>query len=356
MKILFIPFNIASKASITIDALNKIEGVEARGLFLGSDIRQTVGENVTRLEPATFIHNPAKWVSHQAKKAYHFRKMIRWADVIHWIWDSAYSMQLDLKYAAFLKKPGIIEWSGSDIRNREMAEKLNPYMKRIYDNGYEYTEIETLERSNRIQERFAKLRFYPLTTPEMGLYVRKDLFPKTYITLHRLNVKDFVPIDTVNPKPVIVHAPTRRIAKGSDYILKAVEELKQELDFDFKLLEHMPRHEAMKQVQQCDIFIDQLMLGSHGLSSCEAMSFGKPVLCYIMPAVYENGLPAECPIVNVTIETIKDELRKLIANPALRKELGKRGREYALKYHDADVIARRFVEIYSEVQKEKLKG
>ncbi len=130
----------------------------------------------------------------------------------------------------------------------------------------------------------------------MDLYVKKNLFPKTFITLHRLNVKDFIPIETENPIPLVVHAPSRRIAKGSDYILKAVEELKQELDFDFKLLEHMPRQEAMKQVQQCDIFIDQLMLGSHGLSSCEAMSFGKPVMCYIMPAVYENGLPADCPI------------------------------------------------------------
>lgn len=350
MKILFIPFNIASKASLTIDALNKIDGIEAKGLFLGSDIRQTVGENVIRLEPVTFISNPVKWFSHQAKKAYHFRKMIRWADVIHWIWDSAYSMQLDLKYVAFLKKPGIIEWSGSDIRNREMAEKLNPYMKLIYDKGYEYTEIETLERSNRIQERFAKLRFYPLTTPEMGLYVRKELFPKIYITLHRLNVKDFIPMEPGNNRPLVVHAPTRRIAKGTDYILEAVEELKKELDFDFKLLENMPRQEAMQQVQQCDIFIDQLMLGSHGLSSCEAMSFGKPVLCYIMPAVFENGLPAECPIINVTIETIKEKLRKLIINPGLREELGKKSREYALKYHDADIIAQHLAAIYKEVQ------
>jgi glycosyltransferase involved in cell wall biosynthesis len=355
MRILFIPFNIASKASITIDALNKIEGIEAKGLFLGSDVRQTIGKNVTRIELVSFAKNPAKWVSHQVKKAYYFRKMIRWADVIHWIWDSAYGMQLDLKYVSYLKKPGIIEWSGSDIRNREMAEKLNPYLKRIYEHGYEYAHIETLERSNRIQERFAKLKFFPLTTPEMDLYVRKDLFQKKYITLHRLNVKDFVPINPANSRPLVVHAPTRRVAKGTDYILKAVEELKHELDFDFKLLEHMPRNEAMHHVQQCDIFIDQLMLGSHGLSSCEAMSFGKTVLCYIMPAVYKNGLPADCPIVNVTIETLKEELRKLIINPSLRKELGQKGREYALKYHDADIIAPRFVEIYKEVEKTKQK-
>src|SRR5690606_15529920 len=167
MRILLIPFNIASKASITIDALNKIECIEAKGLFLGSYKSQTVGENVKSIEMIPFFPNPFKWIERQFQKAYYFKKMIQWADVIHWMWDSAYGMQLDLRYVAYLNKPGVIEWSGSDIRNRAMAEKLNPYMKAIYDNGYEYAHIETTERSNRIQERFARLGFFPLTTPEM---------------------------------------------------------------------------------------------------------------------------------------------------------------------------------------------
>ncbi|MBI3139765.1 MAG: glycosyltransferase [Sphingobacteriales bacterium] len=349
MKILLLPYNIASKASITIDALNKIEGVEAKGLFLGGDIKQTIGENVIRIEPVPFSRNPVKWAFQQMRKAWYFRKLIRWADVIHWIWDSAYGGQLDIKYAAYLKKPGLIEWSGSDIRYRERAIELNRYMRDIYDRGYEYAHIETREKSDRIQERFARLGFFPLTTPEMNLYVRKDLFPRSYITLHRLNVKDFVPVQSANQRPLVVHAPTQRVAKGTDHIIRVVEELKTELDFDFYLLENLPRQEAMRLVQQCDIFIDQLMLGSHGLASCEAMAFGKPVLCYIMPAVFQNGLPPECPVVNVTVETMKTELRKLIMDPSLRRETGNKGREYALKYHDADVIARRFADYYREV-------
>ncbi len=349
MKILFIPFNIASKASITIDALNMMEGIEARGLFLGSDIKQSIGKNVTKIDVVRFSKSPLGWLFMQIRKAYYFQKMIRWADVIHWVWDSAYSGQADLKYVAWLKKPGLIEWSGSDIRYRERAIELNPYMRTAYDNGYEYAHIETREKSDRIQARFARLGFLPLTTPEMNLYVRKDLFPRTYITLHRLNVKDFKPVEPSNPRPLVVHAPTQRVAKGTDHIIRAVEELRSELDFDFRLLENLPRQEAMRQVQQCDIFIDQLMLGSHGLASCEAMAFGKPVLCYIMPAVYQNGLPPECPIVNVTVETLKAELRKLILDPSLRRETGNKGREYALKYHDADSIAGQLADHYREV-------
>ena len=33
LKILFLPFDIASKGAITIDALNRIPGIEAKGFF-----------------------------------------------------------------------------------------------------------------------------------------------------------------------------------------------------------------------------------------------------------------------------------------------------------------------------------
>lgn len=350
LKVLLLPYNIASKAAITVDALNRINGVQAKGLFLGGSIYQSsTGSSQVRLNPANLKSNPLKWFGYQVAKAYHFERLIRWADVIHWIWDSAFAGQLDLRYASLLNKPGIIEWSGSDIRYPEKAEEINPFMRGIYSNGYEYAHIEKKTASDKVQERFARLGYFPLTTPEMNLYLRKDLFPKSYITLHRLSLEDFSVHKTGNTRPVVVHAPTQRIAKGSGYIIAAAEELKKELDFEFVLLENMPREKALEQVKRCDIFIDQLILGSYGLASCEAMAYGKPVLCYIMPAVYENGLPSDCPVVNTTPDTIKERLRELLMNENRRKELGALGRIYAENRLDAGKTAARFTEIYKEV-------
>lgn len=350
LNVLLLPYNIASKAAITVNALNRIDGIQARGLFLGGSKYQTAaGANLKILQPVNLRPDPVKWLRYQSAKVVHFEKMIRWADVIHWIWDSAFAGQLDLRYAALLGKPGIIEWSGSDIRYPEKAEEINPFMRGIYANGYEYAHIESKAASDKVQERFARIGFYPLTTPEMNLYLRKDLFPKTYSTLHRLNLADFTPVQANNSRPVVVHAPTQRIAKGSGYIIAAVGELKKEIDFDFVLLENMPREKALQQVQQCDIFIDQLILGSYGLASCEAMAFGKPVLCYIMPAVYDNGLPADCPVVNTTPETIKERLRELLLSESRRKELGALGRAFVENRLDADKTAIRYTEMYREV-------
>ena len=341
---------MASKGVFTLNSLNRINGVEARGFFLnGNDIRKAKTDYAEYFESPPFFPNPLKWVISYFKKLYKVYKLIKWADVVHWVWDSAFFLQLDLKIVKLLAKPGIVEWSGSDIRYKEKAIELNPFMQVAYNTGYEYSEIETKEKSLLIQTRFSKLGFFPLTTPEMNLYINKALFERTYITMHRLNVKQFEVRNELNVKPLVVHAPSKRVAKGTDYIVSAIQNLKNELDFDFLLLENMPRAEALLKMSQCDIFIDQLMLGSHGISSCEAMSFGKPVICFIMPAVVNNGLPADCPIVNATIDTITEELKKLLVNRDLRNQIGKKSREYALRVHDEDLIAEKFVKIYSEV-------
>ena len=74
----------------------------------------------------------------------------------------------------------------------------------------------------------------------------------------------------------------------------------------------MTRAEALEIMQKADIFIDQLILGSYGMSSIEAMSFGKPVMTYIMPKVFEAGLPNECPIVNTNPTNLEGNLIALI--------------------------------------------
>lgn len=350
LKVLILPFDVASKAPITLDALNKIPGVEAKGIFVnGSDERTARSAHALHYAWYYFRKNPIKWTTTYISKSYHMARLINWADVLHWIWDSSFVGDWDLKWAKKLKKPGLIEWSGSDIRYPERNKEFNKYSNLLYTSDYEFGEIESKEISFARQLKFSKIGFTPLVTPEMDLYVRKDLFKKTFHTLHRLNVNDFARVNNVNTRPLVVHSPTRRHAKGTKYVLDAVEILKKEIDFDFRLIEGIPRKEALSLVSQCDIFIDQLLLGSNGMASCEAMSMGKPVLCYIMPGVYENGLPDICPIMNTNPENILQNLRTLLNDSTLRAQLGLKGLEYARKYLDVDVKAKELVMFYKEL-------
>lgn len=350
MKVLILPFDIASKAPLTLDALNKIEGIEAKGYFVnGFDNRRAKSRYAVHLEDVSIRKNPFKWAHVYFTKLKEIKKLIEWADVLHWIWDSAFVGGWDLKYAKYLNKPGLIEWSGSDIRYPERNREINPMAEILYTSEYEFANIEQKRISLARQRKFQKAGFVPLVTPEMDLYVDKELFPKTFSTLHRLNVHDFKPTQYANARPLIVHSPTRRHAKGTQFILQAITDLKSEFDFDFKLLERMPREEVLDTIKKCDIFIDQLLLGSNGMASCEALSMGRPVLCHIMDPVYQNGLPSDCPIVSTNAYTIKENLRRLLESPELREELGAKGRQYALKYLDVDVKAKELVGFYKEL-------
>ncbi len=353
MKILLLPFNIASKGALTVDALNRIEGVEAKGIFVNNNSKVASSEFARHFKSYSYKKNPIAWYFTFIKKSKHISRMIKWADVLHWIWDSSFLSQKDLELARVLNKPGIIEWSGSDIRYPEKALEINPYAPLTYNDDYEFKHIETMSNSFQRQIRFKELGFYPLVTPEMDLYVRKDLFPVTYRTLHRLNVQDFKVQGSQKERPLVIHSPTCKVGKGSKYIIQAVESLKSDFDFDFRLIENMSRKEALHYAQQCDIFIDQLLTGSYGMASCEAMSMGKPVLCYIMEAVFENGLPRECPIINTNPDTIREKLTMLLQNKAYRDELGLKGRAYAENFLDVDKQARNLVSIYKEVIKKK---
>jgi glycosyltransferase involved in cell wall biosynthesis len=114
----------------------------------------------------------------------------------------------------------------------------------------------------------------------------------------------------------------------------------------------MSRSEVLELLQQADIFVDQIIGGSYGMATMEAMSFGKPVMCYIMPEVFEAGLSTDCPIINTNPDNLKEKLIELIDNAPMRHEIGKKSRAFVEEFHDADKGAKQLSQIYKNALKE----
>ena len=110
----------------------------------------------------------------------------------------------------------------------------------------------------------------------------------------------------------------------------------------------MSRNEAIKWVQKADIFLDQFVIGDHGMAALEAMALGKPVVCYIKPSM-SGKYPSDCPIVNASQDNLTEVLESLLTNGKRRCETGKESRAYVEKYHDAAALAHQLVEIYREM-------
>jgi hypothetical protein len=61
------------------------------------------------------------------------------------------------------------------------------------------------------------------------------------------------------------------------------------------------------------------------------------------------GYVDELPVVNANPDTIEEVLTDLVRNPHKRAEIGRRSREFALKWHSADAAARRMDELYRQL-------
>lgn len=141
-----------------------------------------------------------------------------------------------------------------------------------------------------------------------------------------------------------------RNIKGSPHVLSAVERLRQE-GYPVQLVTPTDiSSREMRFIQvQADIVVDQLIYGTWGSTSLEAMALGRPVVCYIRPDWQQflaNKFP-ECndiPIISATPSSVLDVLRTLVSNPNLREAHGNKSRAFAEQFLDvrkncADLIA-----------------
>jgi glycosyltransferase involved in cell wall biosynthesis len=348
LNILFLPENIASIPALTASSLNKKENIVAKCLSRIEHKYQQQNDTLVFLPKIYPKNNPFKWFYSKWQYRKQLKKWIYWADVLHYSFTTGLPNGADLKWARKLKKPIIIEWVGSDIRNPDFLKKINPYYKDVFENGYEYAHVESQERSLKIQKLFAKYKAVPVFFPEMKLYINQSLFEKSYLLYQRINIKSFIPEypSVSNRRPVIVHSPSAKIAKGTNILLPIIEFLKKDFDFEFILLHDLERERVLETLKSADIFIDQLILGNYGMASIEAMSFGKPVMCYLMPEIFEAGLSADCPIINANPDNFKDQLIRLITDAELRNKTGRKSRQFAEKYHDVEKISAQLLNIY----------
>lgn len=147
-----------------------------------------------------------------------------------------------------------------------------------------------------------------------------------------------------------------RNIKSTHIYLPLIERLKEEgHDVELIFFSDVPNREVRFYQAQADIVCDMLTFGFFGAGVREAMMLGKPVVCYLRPEWLEQmraEIPSyveELPVVSATPETVHDVLAGLVGDPARREELGRRGREFALKWHSAEVGARRLSTIYANL-------
>lgn len=233
---------------------------------------------------------------------------------------------------------------GSDIRywyalEQEMRllgveDEIRPFID--YARAHPDTSLLDKQRLVRAAERYSDLI---LSQAGYGQLQRRPYMRAT-IPLDLSLLRCHVPEREV---PLVLHAPSVRGVKGTEYVLAAVEALKQEgVPFEFRLIEKMPNSQLRELLAESDIVVDELFSETVGALSAEAMATGNVALVRYM-ADYAR-VPPGCPAVNVTKDTLHDRLREVIQDREQRRRLASAGRAYVEANNDHLQIARHILD------------
>jgi glycosyltransferase involved in cell wall biosynthesis len=344
MKVLHLPYNIASQISISVRALRSL-GIDARGLARkSSPIQDDAG-----IETVAWIGRP-KPVPRLVRGIKWRLKLVRamaWADVLHWHWGDTTWKGLDLCIAAWLRKPRLVEFWGDDLRDPHVAARDNPFIARMYAS---YPEL-AIQGTKQAQAMFKRHGFEALIPGyELSDYLDPNIFPTYYHTRAGLMLDDYTPRfpDPHKQRPLLVHAPSNKSKKGTEVLEEVIRQLQRSYEFDFQLVHQMGRTDSLAAIAAGDLFLDQFTIGAEGLASHEAMALGKPVVCFIKDSLRKR-YPASLPIVIADQHNLTSAIAALLQDGAHRRDLGVRGRQYVEEFHDARKIAAELIEIYQDV-------
>lgn len=263
-----------------------------------------------------------------------FLKALVTCDLFIFVWGSPSLLprHWDYPILKMFGKAIVAVFLGSDIRywyafQQEVRllglyHEFKPYLEYLKSirNGY-FDKIEEV----RAAERYADVIF---SQPDCGQLQTRP-YMRTYLPLDLAQYRFHVPDREV---PIVLHAPSNPRAKGTKYVLEAVEQLRREgIKFEFVLIEQMPNARLRQLLTDADIVVDQLFGLTIATLALESMATGNVVLANL-EASYSH-VPSDCPVVKVTMDTLADQLGKVILDRDLRRRLACVGRKYVEKYH-----------------------
>ncbi len=142
----------------------------------------------------------------------------------------------------------------------------------------------------------------------------------------------------------IAHSPTNRAAKGSRYIIQALENLGKRYPIEITLIENTPHDKALEDYMNADLVIDQVLIGWYGGLAVEGMKMGKPVCAFIreedlrfIPAEMAKDLKEA--IININPFNIEIVLEEYLENPQLFYRKRQAALEYVHRWHDPLFVA-----------------
>lgn len=254
--------------------------------------------------------------------------------------------QLDLPFYKQFGKKVIFHYLGKDVKLYKISVEKYKISNMAYSSGtYEEAITKDIKKIKRLnyETKYADLQI--VCSPIYSEFVPNSIFIPLAIDLSKY---EFYPKALSNPLKII-HAPTSRPNKGTEFIENAVTKLiKEGFKIDFKIYENIKHKDLLEKYKECDLFIDQV-LGGYGTAAIEAMAIGRPTISYLRDIHFkESTFPGGLPIIRAHRDNIYEVLKDNITHKEILPEIGKRSRKFVEEFHDVQKLTNKLIDIYQK--------
>lgn len=149
-------------------------------------------------------------------------------------------------------------------------------------------------------------------------------------------------------------AATQVNLKSTHIYVPLIKRMKESgLPVELVFMKDKPNLEVRYYQAQSDIICDMLTVGFYGANVREGLMLGKPVVCYLRPEWLDSirreqpDFVAELPVISATPETVEAVLTDLVKDPAKRRAIGRKSRQFAVKWYASRNAAALFDRIYT---------
>lgn len=275
-------------------------------------------------------------------------------DVLHFHFNVTFAEYLDAMWGRVAGRPTMImHFHGDDCRRRTVTFAHHPARARVYDvsKRNEHLTARRLRLAGRLcaaaivgdLELLENVRPYFRAVYVVPLPLRLDRLPD--VGPPSAAPEDPGTTDAAGG-PVIFHAPSHPIVKGTPMITAALEQVAAHRPIRPRLVTGRPHAEVTAEIVAADIVIDQMNSETSGMFALEGMALGKPVLCEYRREML-GSFARDTPLVRVTPETLAPVIEGLCADPARRAALGREGYRFVRQVHNADRVATAMERIYA---------
>jgi len=251
----------------------------------------------------------------------------------------------------FYKGARFATFNGSDLRR--------PLPKEFNKNSYFYDENYSsnfFEKEKRLNKLLNNIDFCFVLNPDLMRFLPRD--KAIFLPYIKESALELLEVSKnkkhrIKEKFVIVHAPTNRLIKGSEFIIKEIERLKEKYPIEFLLVENMTHQEAKRIYQKADLLIDQMRIGWYGGVAIESMSLGIPVAVYINPKdleyVPENmRSDIDKSFLSIDYDNFYEKISQLIESRELYEGICSAARAFVENHHHPDKLINTVIQKYRD--------